>query len=75
MLCSNHEIEQEADGSTFKAVQARWPVRVPNQDLAHALKMLVNVRCMLHAPMEGDCWVDKAAGQPASFHGTWQVRR
>ena len=25
----NHEEEQEADGSIFKAVQARWPVRYP----------------------------------------------
>ena len=24
--CRNHEEEQEADGTMFKSVQARWPV-------------------------------------------------
>ncbi len=38
----NHEEEQEADGSIFKSVQARWPVNqtpplTPLYFLAHAL--------------------------------------
>ena len=26
LCCRNHEEEQEADGTIFKSVQARWPV-------------------------------------------------